>query len=61
MVKAKLALKGLRQKELATELGIDQSAVSNKIKTGYWTYEELLIVFRKLDFTQEEILKYMRI
>lgn len=48
------------QKELGEEFGIGQRAVSTKLGNMSFKYSELVKIFRKLEFTDEEILKCMR-
>lgn len=48
------------QKELGEEFGIGQRAVSTKLGNMSFKYSELVTIFKKLNFTDEEILKCMR-
>ena len=51
----------IRQREMGELLGITQAAFSQKLKTSYFTYEELLPVLKKLEATDEEILRLMKL
>lgn len=48
------------QKELGEEFGLGQRAVSTKLGNMSFKYSELVTIFKKLNFTDEEILKCMR-
>ncbi len=48
------------QKQLGEEFGIGQRAVSTKLVNMSFKYSELVTIFKKLNFTDEEILKCMR-
>ena len=48
------------QKELGEAFGIGQRAVSTKLGNMSFKYSELVTIFKKLNFTDEEILKCMR-
>lgn len=48
------------QKQLGEEFGIGQRAVSTKLEKMNFKYSELVTIFKKLEFTDEEILKCMR-
>lgn len=50
----------ITQKELGEAFGIGQRAVSTKLDKMNFKYSELVKIFRKLEFTDEEILKCMR-
>lgn len=50
----------ITQKELGEEFGVGQRAVSTKLGNMSFKYSELVKIFRKLEFTDEEILKCMR-
>lgn len=54
-------LKVVGQKEIAAELDKTQPAISQKMKNGRFTYDELLIIFKEFDFSDEEILKAMKL
>ena len=63
--KGKRAMENISQIALARKLGLSQQAVSNKITTSGTgseiTYKDLLIFFREVNATDEEILKYMKL
>lgn len=48
------------QDDLGKDFGISQVAVSKKLKNCNFDYLQLVHIFQKLDFTDEEILKCMR-
>lgn len=51
----------VRQREMAELLGITQPAFCQKLKSSYFTYGELLSVFKYLKATDEEILRLMKL
>lgn len=51
----------LRQQDMADEIDITQPAFTNRLEKGYFTYEDLLSVFNKLEATDEEIVRLMRL
>lgn len=63
--KGKRAMENVTQIALAREMGVSQQSVSNKITTSGTgseiTYKDLLIFFREVNATDEEILKYMKL
>lgn len=50
----------ITQKELGEAFGVGQRAVSTKLGNMSFKYSELVTIFRKLEFTDDEILKCMR-
>lgn len=50
----------LTQGDMGEAIGISQPAFSERIKKGLFSYEELLVLFPKLQATDEEILKFMK-
>ena len=50
----------ITQKELGEAFGVGQRAVSTKLVNMSFKYSELVTIFKKLNFTDEEILKCMR-
>lgn len=50
----------ITQKELGKEFSVGPRAVSTKLSKMNFKYSELVTIFRKLEFTDEEILKCMR-
>ena len=51
----------IRQQDMAELIGITQSAFCQRLKTGFFTYRELLSVFKYLEATEEEILRLMKL
>ncbi len=51
----------LRQADLAEAIGISQPAFCQRLKNGLFVYEELLTILNKLEATDEEILKLMKL
>lgn len=46
---------GINQAEVAEWLGISQQAISLKIKNGNFSFKELVIVFKNLNTSPEQI------
>lgn len=63
--KGKRAMENVTQIALARELGVSQQSVSNKITTSGTgteiTYKDLLILFKAVGASDEEILRYMKL
>lgn len=57
----KLYQENLVQSDLAREMNITQQALSKKIKTKHFTMDDLMIIFRVLKYSDDEIVKYLRI
>ena len=57
----KMYEKKLRQADLAEMLNITQPAFSNRLKKGLFSYAELLDIIQKLESTDEEILRLMKV
>lgn len=53
--------KGLIQKDMAELIGITQSSFCHRLQTGFFTYGELLSILKKLEATDEEILRLMKL
>lgn len=51
----------IRQKDMGELLGISQQAFGHKLKISQFTYGELLEILKKLDATDEEILRLMKL
>ena len=51
----------IRQRDMAELLGITQPAFCNKLKISYFTYGELISILKKLEATDEEILRLMKL
>ena len=60
-VSGKLMRLKMTQKVVAGELGITQQALSLKIRSNSFTYEDLIKLFRVFGSDDEEILKIMKI
>lgn len=60
-VAGKLMRMKISQKEAAGELGITQQAMSVKIRSNSFTYEDMIKLFRMFESEDEEILKLMKI
>lgn len=57
----KMHMQGMLQKDMGDLLGITQQAFGRKLRKCQFSYLELLEVFKKLDFSDEEILRYSKI
>lgn len=42
-------------------LGITQQAFGQRVRRGYFPYKDLIVIFKKLDATDDEILWLMRL
>lgn len=60
-VAGKLMRLKMTQKVAAGELGITQQALSLKIRSNSFTYEDMIKLFRVFGSDDEEILKIMKI
>lgn len=60
-ISGKMYTKGIKQKDMGELLGITQQRFGQKLKACKFSYLELLEIFKKLDFSDEEILRYSRI
>lgn len=47
--------------ELADELGISPSGMTYKLDNNAFTYKDLIIIFRQLELTDEEIVRLMKV
>lgn len=56
----KMYEKGLRQEDLAKLINISQPAFSARLKSGSFTYRQLLTLLKELNATDGEILKIMK-
>lgn len=52
---------GLRQADLAEVIDISQPAFSNRLKKGFFTYIQLMELFKVLEATDDEILRIMKL
>lgn len=57
----KLRKKKMTQSQLGKELGITQSATSIKLDKDQYTMDDLMVIFKVLEYTDEEILRFLRI
>ena len=53
--------KGIKQSELADELGMTQPAISYRLMRNNLEYRHLLTIFRVLETPDEEILRLMKV
>lgn len=60
MIRGKMQVKGITQADLGEKLEITQQAVGKKIRVRTYKYTDLMVIFRVLEFTDEEILEVMR-
>ncbi|MFG6369276.1 MAG: hypothetical protein K1W16_12790 [Lachnospiraceae bacterium] len=51
----------IKQADMARELNITQPAFCNRLARGYFTYKDLLTIFKKLGATEEEIVRLMKL
>ena len=52
--------KGVSQTDLAKELGITQGGLHYKLFNNSFSYRDLLVIFRRLELTDEEIVRLMK-
>lgn len=57
----RLYVKNLHQKDLAEKLGITKSALSLRMRSGFFEYKDLLTIFSYLDASDGEIIKLMKL
>lgn len=57
----RLYIKNLYQKDLAEKLGITKSALSIRMKNGFWQYKDLLTIFSYLEASDKEIIQLMKL
>ena len=60
-IKGKKAAENVTNVMLGAELGMTGQAVGQKIKKCQYDFEELLVVFKELNATDEEILQLMKL
>ena len=53
--------KGITQTKLASELGMTQGGLHYKLENNAFTYKDLIIIFHRLELTDEEILRLMKV
>ena len=51
----------IRQREMGELLGITQQSFCKKLHGSYFTYSELLSILKRLEATDEEILRLMKL
>ena len=49
------------QQSLADVLGISQPALNRRLNNGKFYYSEMLVIFKELAATDEDILKFLRL
>ena len=52
---------GFTQAQMGKEINISQQAFSNRLEKGLFSYGELLTLFKKMNATDEEILRLMKL
>lgn len=52
--------KKLKQSDIGKLLGISQPAVSQRLESGNFTYDQLLILFDKLQTPEKDIIRLMK-
>lgn len=60
LIRGKAKNMKLSQKQIAEELNITQSAYSKRLERMAFNANELITIFRVLDFSGEEIAKHMK-
>lgn len=53
--------KKVSQTKLARELGITQGGLHYKLFNNSFSYKDLIIIFRELELTDEEIVRLMKV
>lgn len=56
----KMYAKNLRQADMAELLDMTQPAFSYRLKNGQFSYAQMLTILQKIDATDEEILRLMK-
>ena len=59
-IRGKCAAEKIRRRQLGAKWNIDQSAATYRINSGNIKYADLVILFRELHATDEEILRLMK-
>ena len=52
---------GLTQEQMGKEINISQSSFSQRLNKSLFSYGDLLTLFKKLNATDEEILRLMKV
>lgn len=60
-IAGQMRMKKITQADMASVLGISQPAVGKKLETGHFSYSDLIVVFNRLNTSDEDIIKLMRI
>lgn len=60
-IKGKKASEDITESHIGKEMGVCQSAVSKKIKESQYSYTDLVILFKTVNATDEEILRLMKL
>ena len=60
LIRKKLRREEITQQDIGDEFGICGRAVGYKLDRMNFTYPQLVKIFAKLDFTEEEIIKCMK-
>lgn len=60
LIRRKMYESGITQNDIGNIIGRTQSNVSARISQMSFSYSELVKIFDKLDFTDEEVLKCMK-
>ena len=55
-----MKIQNVTQKQIADRLYISQPAFNRKLKRKKLTFEDLVVIFEMLEFTDEQILSVMR-
>ena len=57
----KLRKRKMTQSQLGKALGVTQGAVSIKLNQDSYSMDDLMIIFDVLEYTDEEILRFLRV
>ena len=60
LVYGRMKVKRITQTQMGDLLGISQQGFSKKLKKAKFTYPELVLIFEKLEMSDEEILLVLR-
>lgn len=58
-LRGEMARNGIRQRDLATELGVTQQSFSGKIRNGTFTLKDLLVIFGQIRPEAEQLGKLL--
>lgn len=59
-IKGKKASEDITESHIGAEMGVSQQAVNYKIRKSQYSYTDLVILFKTVNATDEEILQMMR-